>query len=493
MRCVSSFNPESQRLASVTPPVACLRLSCPARALAALLAFTLGWSRLAATDDPWAQRDAVLQRIVAPTFPARDFDVTKYGATPEGRFDCREAFAKAIADCAVAGGGRVVVPGPGTYYVEGPIHLRSNVNLQVAEGATIVFGVRVEPYLPVVLTRFEGTMLYGHSPRIYARGATNVALTGKGTIDGNGRDTLAIMRDSKLRGGSGTLRRMGADGVPVEERIFGEAQWMRPSMIQFLDCTNVLIEGVKVVDSPFWVIHPVLCRNVTVRGVTVESWNGNNDGCDPDSSVDVLIENCVFRTGDDSIAIKSGRDQDGWKVGRPAENIIIRNVLMGSRHSGVCIGSEMSGGVRNVWVEDCTVESASSAFYFKANLDRGGLVENIWARRVQVTKVREGLVRFGTGYHGYRGGHFPPWFRNFHFTDITCEESSAYGIYLEGVAAAPIRNVTLERVRINRARVPLWLKFTEDLRFEKVEINGRKIPVNPPPTPENELKLDVSA
>ena len=360
-------------------------------------------------------------------------------------------------------------------------------------GATIVFGVRVEPYLPVVLTRFEGTMLYGHSPRIYARGASHIALTGKGTIDGNGRDTLAIMQDSKARGSSGALRKMGADGVPVEERVFGEGKWMRPSMIQFLECNHVLIEDVKVVDSPFWVIHPVLCRNVTVRGVTVESWNGNNDGCDPDSSVDVLIENCVFRTGDDSIAIKSGRDQDAWRVGRASENIIIRNVLMGSRHSGVCIGSEMSGGVRNVWVENCTVESVSSALYFKANLDRGGVVENVWASGMKVQRAREALVRFDTSYQGYRGGNFPPVFRNFHLADLECDEATGFGISLEGTPGAPIEKVHLERVRIRKARQPLRIHETKELRFENVEINGVLLPLSPPETPAEADKSKIGA
>lgn len=446
-----------------------------------------------AAPDPWAERDAVLQRIVAPTFPARDFDVTKFGASPLGRFDTREAFVKAIAACVAAGGGRVVVPAPGVYYVEGPIHLESGVNLHVEAGATIVFGVLAQSYLPAVLTRYEGTMLYGHSPRIYARGARNVAVTGGGTIDGNGRDSLVVMRDSKARGSSGELRRMGAEGVPVEQRQFGEGKFMRSSMIQFLECEGVLVEGVRIVDSPFWVIHPVLCRNVTVRGVTVESWNGNNDGCDPDSSADVLIEDCVFRTGDDSIAIKSGRDQDGWRVGRPAENIVIRRVLMGSRHAGVCIGSEMSGGVRNVWVEDCTVEVASSAFYFKANLDRGGVVENFHARRMKVQRAREALVRFGTTYHGYRGGNFPPVFRNFHLADLECEEASAYGISLDGQPAAPIENVRLERVRIKRAKEPLWLRHTQGLHFEDVEINGRPVPVQPPETAAEAKPLKISA
>ena len=285
---------------------------------------------------------------------------------------------------------------------------------------------------------------------------------------------------------------MGADGVPVEKRVFGEGRWVRPSMIQFLECENILIEGVTVRDSTFWVVHPALCRNVTVRGITVESMNGNNDGCDPDASADVLIENCTFRTGDDSIAIKAGRDQDAWRIGRASENIVIRNCLMLSKHSGLCIGSEMSGGVRNVFMEDCKMESVSSMFYFKANLDRGGLVEHVFARRISAEKVREGVVRFETGYHGYRGGNYPPSFRDFLVEDLTCAESTAYAIYIEGVPAAPIRDVLIRRVTVGKARAPFWAKHFENVRLENVTINGKPAPTTPPVTPESEQRLGIS-
>jgi polygalacturonase len=445
-----------------------------------------------ARADDWAEMNTILQRIVPPTFPARDFDVTAFGAVGDGKTDCRAAFAAAIALCSKSGGGRVVVP-KGVFLCDGPIHLASDVNLHVSEGATITFGAAVEKYLPAVLTRFEGTLLMGHSPRIYARGATNVAITGRGTIDGNARATLALMKDAPGRGSSGTLRKMGAEGVPVAQRLFAQGKWLRPSMIQPFECTNVLIEGVTLRDSTFWVVHPVLCRNVTVRGITVDSMNGNNDGCDPDSCADVLIEDCTFRTGDDSIAIKSGRDQDGWQVGRASENIVIRRVTMGSRHSGLCIGSEMSGGVKNVFVEDCRAESVSSAFYFKANLDRGGLVEHVRARRIQAAQVREGFVRFETGYHGYRGENHPPSFRDFVLEDLTCQEARAYAIYLEGVEAAPIRDVTIRRATIENAKAPFWIKHVENVRLEDVRINNRPAPATLPLTPEGEEKLKISS
>jgi polygalacturonase len=253
------------------------------------------------------------------------------------------------------------------------------------------------------------------------------------------------------------------------------------SLIQFLQCTNVLVEGVTILDSPFWIVHPVLCHNVTVRGIRVESMNGHNDGVDPDSCCNVLIENCVFRTGDTSIAIKSGRDQDGWRVGRPSENIVIRHITMGSRHSGLCIGSEMSGGVPNVFMEDCRLESVSSALYFKGSLNRGGLVENVCARHIHAQKVRDGLVRFQTTYQGYRGGNYPPSFRNFLIEDISATESTSLGIDIEGAAAAPIRDVTIRRAKVDNARTPSRIVNAENLRFEGVEINGQLLPETPPP------------
>jgi polygalacturonase len=437
---------------------------------------------VSAVDD-WSDMPAILKRIVPPTFPARDFPVANFGAVADGKTDCRAAIANAIAACTKAGGGRVVVP-PGEYFCDGPIHLASNVNLHVAKGATIRFGADPARYLPAVLTRFEGTLVNGHSPRIYVRGATNVAITGEGVLDGNARETLALMKDSKGRGSSGELRKLGAQGVPVEKRVFAEGKWLRPSFVQPFECTNVLIEGVTLKDSTFWVVHPVLCRNVTVRGITVDSMNGNNDGCDPDSSSDVLIENCTFHTGDDCIAIKSGRDQDGWAVGRPAENIVIRNLTMDARHGAICIGSEMSGGVRNVFVEDCKIGSVSSALYFKANLDRGGLIEHVRARRLTADKVRTSFIRFETSYQGWRGENHPPSFRDFVLEDVSCHEAGQYGIFIEGVPASLIRDVTIRRATVDHAvDGPLFLKQAENIRFDQVRLNGELFPATPAPTP----------
>jgi len=442
------------------------------------------------SEQAWADADAIVARIVAPTFPQKDFPVSDFQVSADGKTDARPGIQAAIDACHQAGGGRVLVAA-GNYFVDGPLHLKSNVELHVSKGAVLKFGANPEKYLPLVLTRWEATLCYNYSPLIYARDATNVALTGAGVIDGNAEAEFASWRPKQTKA-QNELRRMGAEGVPVEDRRFGPGHWLRPGTIQFFECRNVLVQGITVIDAPFWVVHPVFCKNVTVREVTVDSHNPNNDGCDPDSSVDVLIENCHFRTGDDAIAIKSGRDQDGWKVARPTENIVIRNLRTFSDRSALCIGSEMSGDVRNVYMENTIVEQARSAFYFKANLDRGGVVENVWVRNLTAARTTEGVVRFETSYQGYRGGNFPPVFRHFHIENISCAQADSYAFYIEGVPASPIHDVTLKNVTVEKAAAPLWLRQADDLHFENVIVNGETLPVKPRLTPADTKKLKIN-
>ncbi len=281
-----------------------------------------------AAAPPWDRAAAILRRIVPPRFPSRHFEITRFGAVGDGRADCTSAIRRAIAACRAAGGGRVVVP-PGRF-VTGAIKLASGTELHLTPKATLAFSRDAKHYLPVVLTRWEGTELMNYSPFIYAFEAENIAITGTGTLDGQadannwwnwrgeGGKKQAAARDR--------LMDLGARGVPVRERVFGEGHWLRPNFIQPYRCRNVLIEGVTIVNSPMWEIHPVLCQNVTVRNVTIRSHGPNNDGCDPESCRDVLIEGCTFDTGDDCIALKSGRNDDGRRVNVPIENVIVREL-----------------------------------------------------------------------------------------------------------------------------------------------------------------------
>ena len=274
--------------------------------------------------DPAREMAAVLARIKAPKFANRVFDITKYGAKQGSSNDSTQAIRKAIEACAAAGGGRVVVPAG--EFSTGAVRLKSHVNLHVEEGATLFFSNDPKQYLPLVYTRFEGTECMNYSPLIYAWEQTGIAVTGAGILDGQADKTH--WWDWKAKDSSRSLVAMGEKDVPVEERVFGEGKFLRPNFFQPYRSANILIEGVSIRNSPMWELNPVLCHNVTVRGVKIASHGPNNDGCDPESSKDVLVEQCVFDTGDDCIAIKSGRNRDGRRVNVPAENIVVRDCTM---------------------------------------------------------------------------------------------------------------------------------------------------------------------
>ena len=356
---------------------------------------------LQAETSEWSQVPEILARISPPKFPARDFDITQSGAVAGGKTDCTRAIARAIAACADAGGGRVVVPAG--EFLTGAVHLKSNVDLHLAASNSVLkFSTDPRAYLPAVFTRFEGMECYNYSPLIYALGQTNVAVTGAGTLDGQAEQANWLAWKGRKDIAAGTQRaartrldKMNNDGVPVEKRVFGEGDFLRPNFIQFNRCRNVLLEGVKIRRSPMWEIHPLLCTNVIVRGVDIFSHGPNNDGLDPESCRDVLIERCRFDTGDDCIAIKSGRNNDGRRVGVPSQNIVIRDCTMREGHGGVVIGSEISGGCSNVFVENCEMSSPelACALRLKSNAMRGGVLENIFMRNVNVGLVKDSVLQ----------------------------------------------------------------------------------------------------
>jgi len=441
-----------------------------------ILFFSANYFNLNGQDLPdgqtaWSEISERLNRIILPDFPARDYSVENFGAIGDGKADCYNAFKEAIRVCNADGGGRVVIPA-GNFLINGPIHLKSNVNLHFEEGSVIKFGPNPSDYLPAVLTCWEGTELFNYSPLIYAYQASRVAITGAGTIDGNASAGFANWKP-KQKEAQSRLRQMGNDGVPVYERVFGEGDFLRPAMVQFYGCKYVLVEGVTIKDSPFWCLHPVFCTGVTIKQVTVESRNQNNDGCDPDASVDVLIEDCVFRTGDDGIAIKSGRDQDGWRIGQASENVIIRNCRIDSKINGLCIGSEMSGSVRNVFIENCKISEATSVLYCKSNFDRGGRVENIFIRQITVDLAKDALVRLDTNYKGQRGNFYPPHFKHFILEDITCQTAENYVIYAKNAPGGEIEDILFKNITVQHAKIPLFFEAVEDIYFENMTINGK--------------------
>jgi polygalacturonase len=403
---------------------------------------------LRAEPAEWAQVPEILARIQAPVFPARDFVITNYGAVADGKTDCTAAIGKAIAACAKAGGGRVVVPA-GEFFT-GPIHLLSNVELHLDAGATLKFNTDPKACLPAVLTRFEGIECYNYSPLIYALEQTNVAVTGQGTLDGQATDENWLRWKGKKGGtetqaaANGRLKKMAEGGVPVEQRRFGEGDYLRPSFIQFYRCRTVMVEGVRIRRSPMWEIHPVLCSNVIVRGVDIVSHGPNNDGCDPESCRDVLIENCLFDTGDDCIAIKSGRNADGRRVGVPSVNLIIRGCTMRDGHGGVTIGSEISGSCSNVFAENCEMSSPNltCALRLKSNAVRGGVEQNIFMRNVKVGQVSDSVLQIDFLYEEGTNGLFKPVARNVVMENITVDHTPRV-LNVRGFPGAEISNVRI--------------------------------------------------
>lgn len=402
---------------------------------------------LSQTTAGWQQFPALLARIKAPVFPHRDFAITDYGARADGQTDNTEALRKAIEACHKASGGRVVVP-PGVW-LTGAVQLKSNVNLHVSEGATLKFIPDPAQYLPLVFTRWEGVELMNYSPLIYAFEQENIAITGKGTLDGSASYDNWWSWNRKTPGqptrqvpARNLLIEQADKGVPVAERRFGEGSFLRPDFIQPYRSRNVLIEGVTIINSPMWEIHPVLCTNVTVRGAQVNSHGPNNDGCDPESCQDVLIEDCVFDTGDDCIAIKSGRDNDGRRVGVASENIIVRNCTMKDGHGGVVLGSEISGGVRNVFVENCRMDSPNldRALRFKSNARRGGVMENIFLRNIEVGRVAEAILTVDFLYETGANGPHKPVVRNVQIEKVT-SASSPRVMWIAGFPGATIDDI----------------------------------------------------
>ncbi len=439
----------------------------------------------ASTGSGWDELPAILSRIVPPTFRDEDFLITKYGAVGDGVTDCNPAFKKAIAACTKAGGGRVVVP-KGTFLTNGPIHLDNNVNLHVTKDAVVNFGKNVNDYLPHVRVRWEGTECYNYSPLVYAYKKTNIAITGTGELNGQAEDSWAKWPGKTKHGtiSNSDLRRLNHDDVPAEDiKIYA-----KPTMIEPFDCTNVLIEGVTLKDYPFWCVHPTFCTNVTVRKLIVDSHNSNNDGINPDSSRDVLIEDCWLDQSDDCLAIKAGRDNSAWRAGRACENIVVRN--MPSNFGGVAIGSEMSGGVRNVFVYDC--EYNGRMLYCKSNLDRGGFIKDIYVKNL---KVGDGyVINLRNNYHGYRGGNFPTEFHNINIEDVSVENAGSKAVSISGVEGAPVYDVFLKNVTIGKAEAPFpKIRHAKNIVFTNVVVGGKLQPTHPPHLSPEEVELPGTA
>jgi polygalacturonase len=414
--------------------------------------------------------DAIIKRIQLPIIPNFKTSVAEYGAKGDSVTNCKSAFDKAMRACEKRKGGTIIVP-KGIYTLNGPIHFVSNVNLHLEEGAKIRFGSNPKDY-PLVLSSWEGTMLYNYSPMIYGNNLENVAITGNGIIDGEAKETWVKWKPLEKKDQL-LSREMNHNNVPIKERIFGEGHYLRPQLIQFVNSKNILIEDVQIEDAPFWCIHLLKSKSITIRGVKYDAHNYNNDGIDPENSSDILIENVLFNNGDDNIAIKAGRDDEGRSnSGMPSENIVIRNCLFKGLHA-VVIGSEMSAGVRNVYVENCKASGyLKRGIYIKTNSDRGSYIKDIYFSNIAFGKVEDGIY-ITANYHGEGSGLFPSKISDISFSNISFIEATNTGIVIEGYPNKKVENVKLDAITIQSAKNGLTLINTENVTFNEVVIGDK--------------------
>jgi polygalacturonase len=406
-----------------------------------------------------------------PRFPAGVFDVREFGAVADGATKNTGAFKQAVAAAVARGGGTVLVPAG--RWVTGPIHLASNIHLHVAEGAELLFSQDFANYLPVVFSRWEGLELMNYSPLVYARDCENVAITGKGKLDGRGQAWWPWKKTQK--DAAKRLYELASAGTPAEQRVFGTEGDLRPSFVQTVGCKNVLVEGVTISSGPMWTIHPVYSENVIVRRVTIVTDGPNNDGLNPDSSRNVLVEDSFFSTGDDCVVIKSGLNEDGWRVGRPSENIVVRRLRGERGHGGVVIGSEMSGGVRNVFVDQCEFTGTDRGLRIKSMRGRGGVIENVYYQNVRHRDLRLFDVEMTTFYGSSTLVPLtqkPPLIRGVHVKNVTGNGGKT-AAEIVGLPELPIQDVTFDGVSL-ASEAGARIADAENVRFSNATITPKQ-------------------
>jgi polygalacturonase len=434
------------------------------------LSSTVAWADPIDAVDEGARQ--VLAQVREPRFPPLFFPVTAFGAVGDGSTDCTAAFRRAIAACHTAGGGHVVVP-PGDY-ATGPVHMLTNVDLHLERGSRLLFHTDPAAYLPPVYTRWQGIELMNYSPLIYAYHQHDIAITGEGVLDGQADATH--WWDWKKTGDAefAQLEALANAHVPVPQRVTAPGRHFRPPFVQPYQCANVLIEGITIRNSPFWHLNPVLCQGVTVRGVTVESTGPNTDGCDPESCDGVVITDCSFNTGDDCIAIKSGRNTDGRRVDVPCQNVLIQRSRFANGHGGVTIGSEMTGGVRAVFARDLHMDSPNlaSGHRIKTNSVRGGFVTNIHIGRITAGTIGGPMLLIDFNYGEGDTGTFPPTVTDINLANWTVD-ACAPAWQMAGYPTDPIGTVTLTDVTVASMSGSNTAQNVADLRLTNVTVAGR--------------------
>ncbi|MDO5416960.1 MAG: glycoside hydrolase family 28 protein, partial [Lachnospiraceae bacterium] len=434
-------------------------------------------------------KEAILEQIKRPDIPEREYPAQDFGIQPDREEIQTGLLQRAVDAISKNGGGRLVLPAG--RYRTGALELKSRVELHLQSRDTVLAFVNEEPELhyPVVFVHWEASPCYNFSPLIYACGAHDIAVTGEGTLDGGADadhwwnwhhqvEDAWSSNDTDLQlADRGELRRMNLEGVPVEQRVFGPGHYLRPNFVQLIRCERVLLQGFTLKNSPMWQLNPVMCRSLTVDGVTMSSHGANNDGCDPESCSGVHICNCRFDTGDDCISLKSGRDRDGRLANVPCEDVLIENNEFADGHGGVALGSEMSGGIRRVLAVNNRFSSPNLtyALRLKTNARRGGSVEDVILADSVMDHVHGAAVHGTMLYEDGRNGDDLPVFKNITIENITAHGGD-YGIFLEAFDEVPITGLTLRNIRIDGAAKPMRSMNWENPVIENVVINGQRFP-----------------
>ena len=457
--------------------------------------------------------------VEQPTFPDYEVNIVAYGAKNDGKFLNTEAINNAIKAVNAKGGGKVIIPEG--LWLTGPIVLLSNVNLYTERNALILFTDDFEAY-PIINTSFEGLETRRCQSPISARNAENIAITGYGTFDGAGDSWRPVKKDKLTASQWGKLVKSGGvtdsagkiwyptagalkgalackdfnvpEGINTDEEWNEIRPWLRPVLLNIVKSKKVLLEGVTFKNSPSWCLHPLSCEHITVNNVKVFNpwYSQNGDALDLESCKNALIINSLFDAGDDAICIKSGKDEDGRRRGEPCQNVIVKNNTVLHGHGGFVVGSEMSGGVKNIYVEDCTFMGTDVGLRFKSTRGRGGVVENIYINNINMINIPNEPLLFDLFYGGKGAGEeseedllnrmktaIPPVteetpaFRNIHISNIVCR-GSGRAMFFNGLPEMPISNVTVKNVVMTEATDGVVISQVDGVTLENVYVESAK-------------------
>ncbi|MCL3779298.1 glycoside hydrolase family 28 protein [Prolixibacteraceae bacterium JC049] len=418
---------------------------------------------------PWGK-----EVFTIPQFKNNDYVITDFGAKPEAEYNNQKHIQSAIDQCNKAGGGKVIVPA-GTW-LTGFLDMKSNVNLHLKAGATLLFSNKIEDYMVPTFTRWEGFECMNYHPLIYARNCQNIAISGKGKINGNGSAWWFMKKKQHMT--LPTLYQQILDGVTPEKRnllAYEHQSMLRPALIQFVGCKNILLKDFEVTSGPMWTVHMVYGENVIAQNIRVVTKGANNDGIIPDSCNKVLIDNCYFSTGDDCIVIKSGLNEDGWRVGKPSQHIVIKNCNTNHGHGGVVIGSEMSGGVNHVYAHDCNFSNTDRGLRIKSRIGRGGVIENLWFENITMNNIKNEAIKLNMHYGASSitpKSDKKPVFRNFYFKNIY-SENSKHALHAKGISDQLIANMSFENMQLS-SKYGMTIINAEKFNFKNISLKTKE-------------------